>query len=83
MLKLGKQIGRTIYWLNFASNEAKGVEGVEYHIGGGVVQNICLVGYKIQPVDGYMGVCLVLTIDVYGLPQSNGYASAQHNAPLG
>ena len=27
---------------------------------------ICLVGYKIRPVDGYVAVCLVLTIDVYG-----------------
>ena len=31
----------------------------------GGVQYICLVGCKIKPVDGYVPVCLVLTIDVY------------------
>ena len=35
------------------------MEGLEYHIGGGGVQYICLVGYKIQPVDGYVSVYLV------------------------
>ena len=33
------------------------------------MQYICLVGYKIVPVDGYLAVCLVLTIDVYGLTE--------------
>ena len=65
LLKLDKQMGGTIYCF-FTSNEAQGLEGVEYHIGGGGgVQYICLVGCKIQPVDGYVPVCLVLTIDVY------------------
>ena len=40
--------------------------------GGGGVPNkrggccTCSVGCKIQPVDGYVAVCLVLTIDIYG-----------------
>ena len=29
------------------------------------MQYICLVGYKIQPVVGYVAVCLVFTIEVY------------------
>ena len=37
---------------------------MENHIGGGVVQYICLVGCRIQPLDGYVPVCLVVTIDV-------------------
>ena len=37
-----------------------------------MVQHICLVGCKIQPVDGYVSVCLGLTIDVYG--QSNVFS---------
>ena len=64
MLKLDKQIGVTIYWPFLATNKAYGLEGVEYHIGGYVVQNICPIGCRIQPVDGYMAVCLVLSIDV-------------------
>ena len=35
-----------------------------------MVQYICLVGCKIQPLDGYLAVCLVLTIDVYDRVQS-------------
>ena len=31
-----------------------------------MVQFIWLIGFKIQPVDGYMAVCYVLKIDVYG-----------------
>ena len=34
LLKLDKQMGGTIYCF-FTSNEAQGLEGVEYHIGGG------------------------------------------------
>ena len=30
-----------------------------------MVQYICCVGCKIPPVDGYVAVCLVLSIDVY------------------
>ena len=30
------------------------------------MQYLCLVGCKAQPVDGYVIVCLVLTIEVYG-----------------
>ena len=62
LLKLDKQIDGTIYWPFLAMNKA---QGVEYHIGG-YVQYICLVGCKIQPLDGYVAVCLVLTIDIYG-----------------
>ena len=49
-----------------STNEANGLEGVEYHIGGFVVQYKCLVGIKIQPVDSYVAVYLVLTIYVNG-----------------
>ena len=31
-----------------------------------MVQYICLVGFKFQPVDGHVAVYLVLTIDIYG-----------------
>ena len=34
LLKLDKQMGGTIYCF-FTSNEAQGLEGVEYNIGGG------------------------------------------------
>ena len=44
-----------------------GLAGVEYHNGAGVVLYIYLVGCKIQPVDGHVAVCLVLTLDVYGI----------------
>ena len=53
MLKLDKQIGGTI-----SCNE----QGIGFR--GCVLQYICLVGCKIQPVDGYVTVCLVLTIDI-------------------
>ena len=36
-----------------------------YHIGGGKVKYICLIGCRLPPLDGYMAVCLVLTIEVY------------------
>ena len=54
-----------LYWPFIAANKAYGLEGVEYHIWGVLVQYICLFGCKIQPVDVYVSVCLVLTIDVY------------------
>ena len=57
MLKLAKQIGGTIYRLFLAMNEAKAWRGG--------VQYISLVGCKLPPPDGYMVVCLVLTIEVY------------------
>ena len=31
----------------------------------GELQYICLIGYRRPPIDGYVAVCLVLTIDVY------------------
>ena len=31
------------------------------------VQYICLVGCRLPPLDGYVAVCLVLTIDVYDI----------------
>ena len=27
--------------------------------------DICLIGCRLPPLDGYVGVCLVLTIEVY------------------
>ena len=33
---------------------------------GGGVQYTCLVGCRLPPLDGYVSVCLVLTIEVYG-----------------
>ena len=27
----------------------------------------CLIGCRLPPLDGYMAVCLVLTIEVYGI----------------
>ena len=35
-------------------------------LGGGGVQYICLVRFRLPPLDGYVAVCLVLTIDVCG-----------------
>ena len=40
---------------------------VQYHIGGGGVQYICLVGCKSSPQVGCATVCLVLIIEVYGI----------------
>ena len=40
---------------------------MEYHSGRIIVQYICLVGRKIQPLDGYVAACAVLTIEVYDL----------------
>ena len=68
---LGKQISGTIYWPFLATNKAQDLEVAEYHIREGVVQCICLVGCKIQPVDGYVAVCLVLTIDFYDRTKIN------------
>ena len=39
--------------------------GVEYHIGRGLVQYICLIGCLIQPLKGYVAVCLALTMYAY------------------
>ena len=33
----------------------------------GGVQYICLVGCRLPPLDGYVVVCLVLTIDAFGV----------------
>ena len=57
----------TIYWPILTANEAWCLEGVGYHIGGGVVQYKCFVGCRLPPLDGYVAVCLVLTIDVYAI----------------
>ena len=67
LLKLDKEVSCTIYWPFLATNESKGLEGVEYHIAWGGVQYICLIGCKIQSVDGYVAVCLGLTIDVFAV----------------
>ena len=67
LLKLDNQIGGNIYWQFLAMNEAWVLEGVEYHIAWGGVQYICLIGCKIQSVDGYVAVCLGLTIDVFAV----------------
>ena len=65
LLKLDNQIGGNIYWQFLAMNEAWVLEEVEYHIVGDVVQHIWLIGLKIQPLVGYMVVCLVVSrIDV-------------------
>ena len=54
MLKLDNQIsGRSI----LAVNKAWCLEGVQ-------VQNICIVGCRLPPLDGYVVVCLVLTIEL-------------------
>ena len=63
MLKLDKQIGGTIYRPFLATNEAKDSEG---WVG---VQYKGLVGCRLPPLDGYVSVCLVLTIEVYGYKQ--------------
>ena len=42
------------------SKQGIGLGSGGIQIGGGVA-----VGCKIQPVDGYVSVCLVLTIDVH------------------
>ena len=66
MLKLDKQIGGTIYWPFLATKRHMAWRGVILYWRG-VVQYICLVGCKIQPIDGHVVVCLVLTVDVvYG-----------------
>ena len=67
LLKLDKQISGTIYWPILTANEALRLEGVGYHIGGGAMQYICLVGCRLTPLGGYVAVCLVLTIDVYAI----------------
>ena len=65
MLKLDKQISGTIYQPILAACNAYAPGGVGCHIGGGGVQYICLVGCRLPPLDGYVAVCLVLTIEVY------------------
>ena len=70
MLKLDKQIGDTIYWPILAANEAYHLEGVGAILEGWV-QYICLVGCRLPPLDGYVAACLVLTIEIHGLPNLN------------
>ena len=57
MLKLDKQIVGTTY----RSILAVFLEGVWYS----KHASTCLVGCRLPPVDGYVAVCLVLTIEVY------------------
>ena len=61
LLKLDKQIGGTIYWpiLRMHSTWRWGVPYWR-----GWVQFKCLVGCRLPPLDGYLAVCLFLTIDV-------------------
>ena len=49
--------------------------------GGCVVQNTCLVGCRLPPLDGSMAVCLVLTIELYANVFSKNVANCvkQHN----
>ena len=49
--------------------------------GGGGVQNTCLVGCRLPPLDGSMAVCLVLTIELYANVFSKNVANCvkQHN----
>ena len=42
-----------------------GLEQDGCHIGGGWVLYICLIGCRLPPLDGYLAVFLVLTIEVY------------------
>ena len=68
MLKLDKQIGGTISWPILAVNEACHMEGVGCDVGGVRYSKhalTSLVGCRLPPVDGYVAVCLVLTIEVY------------------
>ena len=38
---------------------------MKHRLGGGWVQYISLVGWKLPQLDGYVAVCLVLTVEVY------------------
>ena len=65
MFKLGKQIGGTIYRPILAANEACHMEGVGAMLEGvGYSKHALtsLIGCRLPPVDGYVAVCLVLTI---------------------
>ena len=53
LLKVDKQIGVTIYWPFLAFNKAQHFERVGKR----------LIGCKLPLVDGYLAVCLVLTLD--------------------
>ena len=65
MLKLDKQISGTIYRHILAANKAQHLKGAGCDVGGGGVQYTCLVGCRLPPLGGYVGMCLVLTIEVY------------------
>ena len=52
---------------NSCSKQGIAPAKVGCHIGGGRVQYICLVGCRLPPLDDYVAVCLVLTIDFYGI----------------
>ena len=72
LLKLDKQISGTIYWPIIAVNEAQRLEGV------GCSTQVCLVGCRLPPLDGYMAMCLVLTIDIYVSGPAIGHTLIPH-----
>ena len=47
------------------SDEGIAPGGGGWHVGGGGVQYTCLIWCRLTPLDGYMPVRLVLTIDVH------------------
>ena len=68
LLKLDKQIGGTIYWPILVANEACHMEGwgaMLEGVGNSKHALTCLVGCRLPPLDSYVSVCLVLTIEVY------------------
>ena len=69
MLNLDKQIGGTIYRPILAADEACHMEGVGAKLDGVWYSKhalTCRVGCRHPPLDGYVAVCLVLIIEVYG-----------------
>ena len=71
LLKLDKQISSTIYQSNLAANKGKHLEGV-----GAILEGVgCLIGCRLPPLDAYVSMCLVLTIDVYAQLYSNANAA--------
>ena len=55
-----------------AANEAQGLQGLGTIQRGGV-QYICLVRCRLPPQDGYVSVCLVLTLSRYDWGQQASY----------
>ena len=71
LLQLDKQIGVTIYQPNLAASKACHMEVGATLEGVGYSKHAltCLVGCRLPPLDGYVAVCLVLTIEVYARSQ--------------